>query len=82
LWLAGLGELKNSMTSSGIEAGTFRLVAECLNYVTTKRTLNFYIADMNLSKVKPFLGADWVPIIYNSSEPYSEAQGHLLIEGN
>jgi hypothetical protein len=29
--LKGLGQLKNSMTSSGIETVTFRLIAQCLN---------------------------------------------------
>jgi hypothetical protein len=29
--LEGLSQLKNPMTSSGIEAATFRLVAYCLN---------------------------------------------------
>jgi hypothetical protein len=29
--LEGLGQLKNPMTSSGIESATFRLVAECHN---------------------------------------------------
>jgi hypothetical protein len=31
--LEGLGQLKNSMTSSGIKPATFRLVAYCLNKV-------------------------------------------------
>jgi hypothetical protein len=29
--LEGLGKLKNSIISSGMEPATFRLVAECLN---------------------------------------------------
>jgi hypothetical protein len=29
--LVGLGQLKNPITSSGIEPATFRLIAECLN---------------------------------------------------
>jgi hypothetical protein len=31
VWLEGLGELKNLMTSSGIEPATFQLVAWLLN---------------------------------------------------
>jgi hypothetical protein len=31
MWLKGLGQLKNPMTSSGIEAATFWLVAQSLN---------------------------------------------------
>jgi hypothetical protein len=31
LWLEGLGQLKNPVTSSGIESATFRLVVYCLN---------------------------------------------------
>jgi hypothetical protein len=31
VWLEGLGQLKNPMTSSGIETATFRIVAYCLN---------------------------------------------------
>jgi hypothetical protein len=31
VWLEGLGQLKNPMTSSGRESMTFRLLAECLN---------------------------------------------------
>jgi hypothetical protein len=30
-WLEGLDQLKNAMTSSGIEPATFRLVAYCIN---------------------------------------------------
>jgi hypothetical protein len=29
--LEGLGQLKNAMTSSGMETATFQLVAKCLN---------------------------------------------------
>jgi hypothetical protein len=29
--LEGLGQLKNPMTSSGVDPATFQLVAECLN---------------------------------------------------
>jgi hypothetical protein len=31
MWLEGLGQLKNLMTSSGVEPATFRLVAQCPN---------------------------------------------------
>jgi hypothetical protein len=30
VWLEGLGQLNNPMTSSGVEPATFRLVALCL----------------------------------------------------
>jgi hypothetical protein len=31
VWLEGLGQLKNPMTSSGIKAATFQLVAQSFN---------------------------------------------------
>jgi hypothetical protein len=31
VWLEELGQLKNSVASSGMEPATFRLVAQCLN---------------------------------------------------
>jgi hypothetical protein len=37
--LEGLGQLKNLMTSSGIESATFRLVAQCLNKLRYSVTL-------------------------------------------
>jgi hypothetical protein len=33
----GLGKLKNSFTSSGLEPATFRLVAQCLDHYATAR---------------------------------------------
>jgi hypothetical protein len=36
LHLEGLAQLKNPMTSSGIEPATFRLAAECLNRLKEK----------------------------------------------
>jgi hypothetical protein len=38
-WLEVLGKLKNSMTSSGIETTTFRLVALCLALYFVHRTV-------------------------------------------
>jgi hypothetical protein len=38
--LEGLGHLKNPMTSSGIEATTFRLAAYCLKQLTHRVTEN------------------------------------------
>jgi hypothetical protein len=33
VWLEGLGQLKNPMTSFGIEPAAFWLVAQCLNHL-------------------------------------------------
>jgi hypothetical protein len=44
VWLEWLGQLKNPMTSLGIEPVTFRLVVKCLNQ------LCYYVA----SKLKEF----------------------------
>jgi hypothetical protein len=41
--LEGLGRLKNPMTSSGLEAATFRLVAECLNQLRYRVPPYIYI---------------------------------------
>jgi hypothetical protein len=37
--LGGLGQLKNPMTSSGIETVTFRLVAQCLNQLRYRKVV-------------------------------------------
>jgi hypothetical protein len=39
--LEGLGQLKNSMTSSGFETATCQLVAQCLNQLRYKLNLQY-----------------------------------------
>jgi hypothetical protein len=43
-WLEGLGQLKNPMTSPGIEPATFRLVAQCPESVLQQTKKKFLIA--------------------------------------
>jgi hypothetical protein len=40
--LEGLGQLKNPMTSSGIEPATFRLAAYCLNQLRYRMTQDLH----------------------------------------
>jgi hypothetical protein len=37
--LEGLGQLKNTVTSLGMEPATFRLIAQCLNQLSYRVTL-------------------------------------------
>jgi hypothetical protein len=46
--LEELGQLKNPMTSSGIEPATFRLVAWCLNQLRYRVLLAHVISFLNL----------------------------------
>jgi hypothetical protein len=50
MWLEGLGQLKNPMTSPGIEPATFWLVAQCLNQLRYRVLQSGYkhiTSDMN-----------------------------------
>jgi hypothetical protein len=54
VWLEGLSQLENPMTSSGIEPATFRLVAECLSQLRyrvplllLRLLLQFYYVDIS-----------------------------------
>jgi hypothetical protein len=45
--LKRLGQLKNPVTSSGIETATFQLVAKCLNQLRYCVCLGFLVLDEN-----------------------------------
>jgi hypothetical protein len=40
--LEALGQLKNAVTSSGIEPATFRLVPKCLNQLRNRAFISWY----------------------------------------
>jgi hypothetical protein len=45
-----LGQLKNPITSSGIELETFRLVAQCLKQLRYRVPLNYYGNELLIDK--------------------------------
>jgi hypothetical protein len=55
VWLEGLGQLKYSMTSSGIEPATFRLIAYCLNQ------LRYYVPQKKNDLVKNTVNLNRAP---------------------
>jgi hypothetical protein len=54
VWLEGLGQLKNPLTSSGIEPATFQLVAWChnqLRYCVPPRSM-YYASKLRVADLK------------------------------
>jgi hypothetical protein len=48
VWLEGLGQMKNPMTSSGTEPVTLRLVAWCLNHLRYRVPRSVGTSDKNV----------------------------------
>jgi hypothetical protein len=53
VWLVGLGQLKNPMTSPGIKPATIQPVAQCLNQLYYHMPLLLCIHKINLKQQPP-----------------------------
>jgi ribose/xylose/arabinose/galactoside ABC-type transport system permease subunit len=47
VWLEGIGQLKNAVTSSGIEPATFWLVTYCLNQLLYRMSPDITVSSLN-----------------------------------